>query len=639
MKYKKRNILDNKLVKSLIVFLITASFFSPVVSSNIGGGNNSEVNITIKNIDPENLELTLIFPDLKFDTVNIESQDYTTIEFENEAFTTSTGEAELPVIRRMVEIPYNSQPQINILDVNWETIDLESMNLPDMIIPVQPSILKIPGAADQAKFVIDNDYYSNNNYMPDLTINIIENAKIRERSFIVIEVYPVKYNPVMGELQAMTQCKVMVNMPNGDLQLTYDKINQYSSASYEEFFDNAFINYGVYENGNLRDNLDLEGYLIIVDDEFFEEITPFGNWKSSIGYETTVTKTSEIPGGVTTTTIKDYIEDAFNTWTTPPSYILLVGDTPQIPTFTGSASGTATDTEFVTMDGDIFADIFIGRFPAANESQVTAMADKTIYYEQGSFPSNDWIKKAAFMASVDNYAISEGTHNYVIENYLEPNGFTCDKLYQVTYGATTQDVRDSLNDGRNLAIYSGHGSTTSWADGPPFSQSDVNGLTNDGIYPFVCSHACVTGTFTISECFGETWLRAPNKGALAFWGSSHNTYWTEDDTIEKKMFQSWWDDGLERIGQMTEMGLYLAWVHHGGGNMPIFVESYNILGDPSIKIWAEDPGPAEDHDLIINSLDVPTYNAHGETITVNANVLNFGFIKLNLFGIQITEHI
>ena len=26
--------------------------------------------------------------------------------------------------------------------------------------------------------------------------------------------------------------------------------------------------------------------------------------------------------------------------------------------------------------------------------------------------------------------------------------------------------------------YSGHGGTTSWADGPPFYQSDVNGLTN-----------------------------------------------------------------------------------------------------------------------------------------------------------------
>ena len=42
-----------------------------------------------------------------------------------------------------------------------------------------------------------------------------------------------------------------------------------------------------------------------------------------------------------------------------------------------------------------------------------------------------------------NYQISEGTHNHVISNYLDPNGYITDKLYQVTYGATTQDVRDS----------------------------------------------------------------------------------------------------------------------------------------------------------------------------------------------------
>ncbi len=68
-------------------------------------------------------------------------------------------------------------------------------------------------------------------------------------------------------------------------------------------------------------------------------------------------------------------------------------------------------------------------------------------------------------------------------------------------------------------------------------QSDVNGLTNDGMYPFVCSHACLTNQFTESECFGETWLRAPNKGGLAFWGASTYSYWDEDDILEKSMFK------------------------------------------------------------------------------------------------------
>jgi hypothetical protein len=620
-------LIKNKILKAIPIIILLLSIISPIVASNNGPENNTELIIDVKNIDEETLELDIYFPDFEYSSVNIENEKYTTISLGDEGFTTIHGQAKLPAIRRMIEIPYESEPIIQLTNIVWETISLSDLNIPTMVIPVQPSILKIPGALEQAEFIIDTEYYSINNFMPIETSSILETGFIRERNFAFIEINPVTYNPSTGEIQTMNQCTATIEMPNGDLETTYTKISRYSSTSYEELFNNAFINYGIYETGNLRASLDIEGYLIIVHDDFYEEILPLANHKTNIGYETTVTKTSEIPGGISTSTIKSYIEDAYDNWVTPPSYILLVGDTPQIPTFTGSASGTATDTDFVTMDGDIFSDIFIGRFPAANESQVTAMVDKTIYYELGNFPSNDWIKKAVFMASTDNYDISEGTHNYVIENYLEPNNYTSDKLYTVTYSATTQDVRDSLNDGRSIAIYSGHGATTYWADGPEFYQSDVNDLTNEGMYPFVVSHSCITGTFDYGECFGETWLRAPNKGGLAFWGSSHNTYWTEDDTIEKKMFQAWWDDGLERIGQMTEMGLYYAWDFHGGGNMPIFVESYNILGDPSLVIWSDDPGPTEDYDMVVSSLNVPTYNAHGDTIDVEAMVLNFGFIN------------
>ncbi len=52
-----------------------------------------------------------------------------------------------------------------------------------------------------------------------------------------------------------------------------------------------------------------------------------------------------------------------------------------------------------------------------------------MYYEAGVFPDETWIKKAAFMASSDNHQVSEGTHNYVIDTYLAPNNYTCDKMY------------------------------------------------------------------------------------------------------------------------------------------------------------------------------------------------------------------
>jgi hypothetical protein len=196
------------------------------------------------------------------------------------------------------------------------------------------------------------------------------------------------------------------------------------------------------------------------------------------------------------------------------------------------------------------------------------------------------------MASNDNYGVSEGTHNYVIDTFLNPHNYTCDKLYCHTYGATTQQVKDALNNGRSLAIYSGHGSETYWADGPVFYQSDVNSLTNDGMYPIVCSHACLTNQFTVSECFGETWLRAPHKGGVVFWGASTYSYWDEDDILERSMFTAWWNDNIEFICGMTNMGLYDLYQHYAGGGMSkYYFEEYNLLGDPSLKVWRDDPNP------------------------------------------------
>jgi len=350
---------------------------------------------------------------------------------------------------------------------------------------------------------------------------------------------------------------------------------------------------------------------------------PLADWKTAMGYDTTVTLTSEIPDGVTADNIKDYIQDAYDTWSIPPTYLLLVGDTPQIPCHTGSVSGGETDSYFGRMDGDIFADVYVGRFPAATEDHVTAMVDKTIYYEQGDFPEIDWIYNATFIASSDMGQLAEDTHEYCIETHLEPNEYGITRIYEAS-GGDTQDIYDSLNAGASIAVYSGHGYSSGWGC-VSFSNSDVYNLENEGMYPLVFSHACVTSTYEgTSETFSEAWVRAPNKGGIAMWGSSVNTYWTEDDIIQRRVFDAWWDDGMERIGQMTDKGMYDSYIELGNStNIERFIESYNVMGDASVKIWAEDPFTPE-HDIAVTSLEVPSVVAHNVTLSVSALVSNVG---------------
>ena len=570
-------------------------------------------------VDKQTIELTVEVPTFEFDRIDTEQGLFTEITVPHEGFTTIVGKAKLPVIRQMIEIPQDSNLQVEIDTVSWNITSLQVLNLPSQIIPVQPSVPKIPGVLQE--FILDTEYYENDAFFPNDIVKIVETGEMRGRRFALVEIYPVQYNPFSSDLKLMNTCEIRINLFESDMIKTYENIKRYSSPSFEKLLQTTFVNYGLYEEGLLNTINDPEGYLIIVYDNFYDEILPLVTWKEEKGYDITVTKTSDIPGGATKENIHDFIETAYDEWNVPPSYVLLVGDVAQIPTYFGQSSGTAADLYYVTMNPeDYFPDIFIGRFPAATKAHVNAMVDKTIYYEQGAISSNEWIKKAALMASTDNYNISEGTHNYVIDTFLEPNGYISDKLYTQTYGATTQQVKDTLNDGRSLAIYSGHGATTFWADGPYFSQSDVNGLINEGTYPFVCSHACVTGDFSYSECFGETWLRTSNKGGLAFWGSSSNTLWDEDDVLERKTFSAWWDDGLEWIGGMTDMGLYYLYQHYGGeGYSKYYFESYNVLGDPSVNIWSRNPSGNRVPDKP-NTPDGPTKGVTSEEYTFCVDV-------------------
>ena len=569
-----RKILFGILISMLLIF----SVFASSMPSNI------EKTDQIKNFD-EHIYLNLSPKEFKFGIKSLQEGDFSTIELENEGLSNDFGKAQLPVIRKLIEIPQSAEPNIIIESISWEKTSLVEKNLPGMIIPCQFSIEKIPDSKNE--FIIDEEYYQTNSYLPDEIAIIRETGEIRGRCFALIEISPVRYNPLTGEIKLMKSCKISINLPNSDMDKTISEINRYSTSRHEQFFEIAFENYGIFEEGlNPRSQ---DGYLIIVHDDFYDEIQPLVTHKESLGYDVTTTKTSDIPGGTSKENIHNYIEDAYDTWTIPPAYVLLVGDVPQIPTYTGSSSYSEADLYYVTVDGtDYFPDIYIGRFPGSTDAHIEEMVEKTIYYEEGVFESYEWIKKAAFIASSDHGQLAEQTHNFVIDTFLIPNGYTCDKIYEAS-GGSTSDITNALNDGRSICVYSGHGYSGGWGC-VPYDQTDVNNLDNEGMYPFVCSHACSTNPFGNTECYGETWLRAEDKGAIAFWGASASTLWDEDDILERAMFQSWWSDGLDWIGGMTDMALmYLYENYSGGSYTQYYFEAYNINGDPSVRIWSNNP--------------------------------------------------
>ena len=518
------------------------------------------------------------------------------LELPGEGYTTQIGHPQLPVVRRLIEIPYGATPELIISATVLRQDDLGAFRIQNRIMPVQPPIEKVPGARENAAFTIDEEAYSHSGYAIGELARLGEVNYLRGHRFVLLEIFPFDYNPAENQLQVVNQIEIEIKLRGADPALTRQMKSRYADPFVRDLAGRLFINSGSLDDPDLIPPP--LGLLIITNDTYAAQpvMQEFITWKEQKGFHVTVATTQQI--GATTNLIRAYIQDAYDNWPIPPNFVLLVGDVNVIPNWVGTGgSSPATDLYYATLEGgDLFADVGIGRFSPSNSSNLANMINKTLEYEQVGWTGNDeWEKWAVFMASNDNYTVSEGTHNFVIDNYLEPDGYRCTKLYSHTYSATTQQVTDNINAGRSLAIYSGHGSVTSWADGPPFSQSNVQALINE-VYPLVCSHACLTGQFSSGECFGETWLRVEH-GALAFWGASVSSYWDEDDILEKRMFEGFFDvqwpqedQNLTWIAGMTDYAKYELWQHYGGGGLSHrYMEMYNILGDPSVDIWTDVP--------------------------------------------------
>ncbi len=608
-------------VKKAVVLTVFCLFliasFSPIMGKVIRT-EKKEINQNILSH-----ELSIEIPDFNFKTRTINDVDYAYLEFEGEGFSEQIGNAQLPMIRRMVQIPYGAEPSLEILFIKWDEFLLEDLKLPDRIIPKQAPIEKTKEAIDTSEFVINKDYYETDNFVPLRYAEIKDVNEIRGHRYAFIEIAGVLYNPASSEIKVIKDIEIKLNLPGADIKTTSDMIERYHSDTFEGIFDSTFINYDDYKKYNPQTR-DPEGYLIICYSSFASQIQPFVDWKITQGFDVTLTLTSDIPGGASYTNIENYI-DSFYASNPNLVYILLAGDTGQVPTKTTGLESyvDCSDLYYADTSGNYFPELIIGRFPAATANQLTSMVDKTLYFEQGSYSSFEWLTSAAFIASNDAGGLAEDTHNYVINTHLAPNQWLCDTIYEAS-GGSTSDITNSLNDGRILCIYSGHGSPSGWGC-VPFYQSNVNSLNNFEMYPFVGSHACSTNTFDDAECFGETWLRAQNKGGIVFYGASASTYWDEDDWLERNYFDAWWFDGIEAVGGFTVQGMIDTVADIGGpytGRSQYYFEAYNLHGDPSLELQAEEF--VWEDDVGVTDITNPSETFDEGPTTITATIHNFG---------------
>ena len=538
-----------------VTFISTTLFAQPEGISVVKTQSGYSVNFSLQQYD--------------FSSITKEGNDYVEINIPNYGTESEVGMPALPQITFNLFIPGDQV----VPSVTINSVDKSTQTLDKKIYPKQMYWSRERSLSDRP-FTINSDYYNSVGIEKPL-VKISEPFVVGGVSGVMVTINPFAYNPKDDKL-------TITNTASFDIKLSsVGEATIIKSEAYNEFLKNVLVGYQPTES------LLAMRYLIITAPTFEAGLSSFITHKSAQGFTVDVFNTTAT--GTTTTAIKAFIQARYDNAATRPEFVLLVGDVQHIPYWVGGGEGTpSTDLNYVQLAGtDKFADAFIGRFSVTTAQELQNALTKSIYME--SYIAT-FAKKNVFMASTDNYSITEGTHNYVINTHFQPDGWQNTKLYTVTYNATTQQLIDALNANQRFAIYSGHGAETYWADGPVLDQSQVRALTNTGMYPFVYSFACVTGSYQIAESFGETWIRTTNGGST-FYGSSVNSYWDEDDILERRLIDAMFLEDLTRVTPMFDKAKFDLATHYGGVTPTVqrYLEMYNLMGDPSMPVLRQIP--------------------------------------------------
>lgn len=613
-----------KTISVLMLGLLLVGAFSQPASAQT---DSPIPQVSLLQAGAQSITLSAELPAPSPSQARLNGQPFIRLSGEGYSQTTAIGAPDLPVLRQDVEVPLGAKVSLEVLSFRSETTRLSSYGLQGAIIPRQPSQPKCGEPLDAAP--PDPAIYLSGGIYPEAIARIIGEYTVRGHRVVTLEIAPVRYNAAAGEVELVSSISIKLNLEGSDLAATNAEAERLNSKPFNAILADKILNYN--QGRPLNDVKTGENYLIITADAYQAGLAEFVSLKASMGFNVSMATITQV-GGNTTTAIKAYISTQYN-GANPPDYVLLVGDyyssgTDGITNYTMTGYSYRTDLYFFTMDAgtDYVPDMFYGRFPVRSTAQLEAMIDKLVAYENAS-GAEAWVKKAAFLASDDGnfWDFAEATQNYVINTYTAPKGYTGifptnptlggDKLYAVTYDAESIDVVNSINDDRVMVIYTGHGGSTSWA-GPSLSQAQVRALTGVAV-PYVAGHACVTSDFNTSESFGDTWVIEPVNGALVYIGASNNSYWDEDDILERVIFDTLYDDPLgivvPSIGQFKHAGLAAV-------NTRYYWEEYHLFGDPSLVIVL---GPREpDFTLSVSPTELDTCNDATTTADITVGSLN-----------------
>ncbi len=447
--------------------------------------------------------------------------------------------------------------------------------------------------------------YSVDAFYPSEQTSLREPYILRDFRGQTVVVYPFSYNPVSKTLRVYTSLKIRVsqNSTSGAKNI-FARLNPATSIDpvFASIYNNQFLNSSTAAYAPLNDQGKM---LVISDPSLMSYVQPFVDWKNRMGQPTEMVDVSTI--GTTPMDIKSYIENYYNT--NGLTFVLLVGDGPQIPPYP-SPNGDSDPSYGYLSGNDSYAEVIVGRFSANNSDEVITQVQRSMKYEMYPELNGQWYHKAVCIGSDqgpgdDNEMDFEHEQNIRTDlmNYFYSD---VDELYDGSQGGMDMsgdpnagDLVASIDAGRSLISYTGHGSSSSLGT-TNFSSSDVSTLMNYDELPFIFSVACVNGDFNSTTCLAEELMRAFSgsnmkpTGAIATFMSTINQSWdppmdAQDEMIDI-LVESYPGNKKHTFGGISVNGCMHMNDEYGTAGDEM-TDTWTIFGDPSLMVRTNTPAP------------------------------------------------
>ncbi len=287
-------------------------------------------------------------------------------------------------------------------------------------------------------------------------------------------------------------------------------------------------------------------------------------------------------------------------------------------------------------------DVGVGRLPARNTTDATALVNKIISYKAPA-TLGPWRLNTLFVADNSDDAgnhLGDGQNMAAAVDASSKNLYNNDRAYvdavptiSTPAGARCPSVNNAINNdvfkGTFMINYNGHGNSEVWASERILTQDDFNNWNNPNMLPFMITATCDFGQFDHPEYVSaaeQLVLRAKG-GVISILTTTAAVYAEFNGRINTQYINAQYtrnaDNSWNSFGEAYRMGKNFTYRHSLYPDELANFRKFALLGDPAVI-----PDFPE-YKVVMDSVSDAATHTHADTIKALGAYEMYGSVRDN----------